>query len=274
MPRPEDKKREPASQQGPTRKRRILSPLLCCLIVLVFLAATASYFFRYELGLQRLVSNEAIPQPDPERYRMLKEDLEIRRQMLATRYQKAKNNEERAAIQAEASKLLEAVLPDMMRCWLGTPWDFHGTCEGPGEGKIACGYFVSTTLRDAGFKVDRYKLAQQPSQNIIYTFVDRSRAHIRAGMSYSDFLTQMKSYPKGIYIVGLDKHVGFILNHGEGQSIRFIHSSGRTPYRVVDELEPEAISLKYSNYRIIGNLTEESATIEKWLLGQPFSVIR
>ncbi|SHJ61951.1 hypothetical protein SAMN02745181_2194 [Rubritalea squalenifaciens DSM 18772] len=254
------------------KKRRFLAGLIYSVAVLIFMATIASYVFRYELGLNQLVSSEAIPKPDPERYVMLTEDLEIRRKSLSRRYRDAGTEEARQAVLQESSQLLQAVLPDMMRCWLGTPWDFHGTCDGPGKGKIACGYFVSTTLKDAGFKVDRYKLAQQPSQNIIRTFVDKSRIQIRAGMGYYDFLTMMKELPKGIYLVGLDKHVGFIVHEGKDKSIRFIHSSGRTPYRVVDETEPEAISLKYSNYRVIGNLTAEDDTIKKWLLNQSFPV--
>src|SRR5687768_9423034 len=32
--------------------------------------------------------------------------------------------------------------------WEGTDWDFNGTTEVPGKGSIACGYFVTTILRD------------------------------------------------------------------------------------------------------------------------------
>ena len=34
--------------------------------------------------------------------------------------------------------------------WKKTAWDFNGTATKPGDGPIACGYFVTTLLRDIG----------------------------------------------------------------------------------------------------------------------------
>src|ERR1700741_5295000 len=56
--------------------------------------------------------------------------------------------------------LRDSLLP----CWYGTPWGFYGTTEEPGQGTIACGYFVTTVLRDAGCSLQRIKLAQYPSE--------------------------------------------------------------------------------------------------------------
>lgn len=53
--------------------------------------------------------------------------------------------------------LLERIIP----YWEGTPWTFEGHTSVPNKGSIACGYFVSTTLRDVGLNLNRYKLAQQ-----------------------------------------------------------------------------------------------------------------
>ena len=44
--------------------------------------------------------------------------------------------------------------------WKGTPWDFNGTTRIPGQGTIACGYFVTTALQDAGFDLPRYRCGQ------------------------------------------------------------------------------------------------------------------
>ena len=63
---------------------------------------------------------------------------------------------------AEARTVLtRSIYNDLLPAWYGTPWDFNGTSEVPQQGKIACGYFVSTILRDAGWKVERVRLAQQ-----------------------------------------------------------------------------------------------------------------
>jgi hypothetical protein len=50
------------------------------------------------------------------------------------------------------------------------------TSETPGRGEIACGYFVSTVLRDAGFGVERVRLAQQASERIVRTLSAPTRS--------------------------------------------------------------------------------------------------
>ncbi len=213
--------------------------------------------------------------PDPERYEILKTDLEQLRKEFAYQYQSTESEHKRQLIIADTRKLLETALPEMMRCWLGTPWDFNGISETPGEGEIACGYFVSTILRDAGFSVPRIKLAQQPSQHILHTFVSPDRSTLLVGKPYDTFLSDLALKPPGVYIVGLDTHVGFILNQPSDthNPIRFIHSSGAWPEKkVVDESVEQADVLKRSNYRIYGNVTTSKNSLHKWLMGTSFEV--
>ena len=224
------------------------------------------WLFKDDLRLTSLSSSSSKHKPQPERYAVLKEDISIRKERLAKRYQAATTERARKAILSESRDLLESILPDMMRCWLGTPWDFNGLTEQPGDGKIACGYFVSTVMRDSGFKLHRIKLAQQPSQTILNAFVPRREMHIRGGMDYTAFCAMVSSQPKGIYIVGLDKHVGFIVH--DGTQLRFIHSSGSAPWCVVDESQEHAGALQRSSYRVIGNVTAQHATLKKWLTSE------
>jgi len=205
--------------------------------------------------------------PNPELYQELIEELQVKQLSLAERYHKARTALEISQVIKESRATLHRNLPALMRCWLGTDWDFNGTCTKPGSGKIACGYFVSTILRDAGFKVERIRLAQQPSQNIIATFLPRQEMHVRAGTSYDDFLSEVISRGSGIRIVGLDKHVAFIVVE-ENQSIRFIHSSGGYPYCVVDEDRDNATALQNSKYRVTGDFTHSDEVIHRWLVGE------
>lgn len=210
------------------------------------------------------------PSPDRARYETLKEEMIRWRKELSGRYQRCRSEEERHAVLGEARTLLESALPEMMRCWLGTPWDFHGTAEFPGEGKIACGYFVSTVLRDAGFQLDRYKLARQPSQNILRTFLPRESLVLRVGVPYERFVAELADAERGIRIVGLDSHVAFLVGTGEG--FRFIHSSGSSPWCVVDESAANAPVLRQSNYRVHGLLTADKGVLRRWLMGERFVV--
>jgi hypothetical protein len=211
------------------------------------------------------------PKPDPETYLTLCADLEKRRTGLEKRHRAARTNGERELVESEAREVLEKTLPALMKCWLGTPWDFNGTAPGPGQGKIACGYFVATVLKDAGFRVDRYKLAQQASEHILQTFIDRKSFHLSAGQSYETFVSMLAACQPGICLVGLDTHVGFLLNDGHG--FRMIHSSGSQPWCVVDEGRDEAGALKRSSYRLVGNLTADRGVLRKWLRAEPLKVM-
>ncbi len=209
-------------------------------------------------------------QPDPKTYAVLAKDLERWRKDLATRHRKAKSAAERTVVEADARVVLEQALPAMMRCWLGTPWDFNGTAKGPGAGKIACGYFVATVLKDAGFQLDRYQLAQQPSENILRSFLPKESCELSVGKEYGAFATEVDQRERGIYIVGLDTHVAFLVVGGEG--FRFVHSSGSRPWCVVDEDRAEAAVLQRSNWRMLGNLTADPAVLRRWLKAEKIVV--
>ncbi len=211
--------------------------------------------------------------PDPERYEILKQELQLKRSSLALRYNSARTAGDILKVQTEAKETLEDALPALMRCWLGTEWDFNGTSQIPGEGKIACGYFVSTIMRDAGFQLERIRLAQQPSQNIIRTFLPRSQMHIVAGVSYEKFLEKVKGRGPGILIVGLDRHVAFIVVAEDGQ-IRFIHSSGGAAKCVVDQDEDNANTLRKSKYRVTGNITRSDDVIHQWLTQEKLKTVQ
>ncbi len=167
-------------------------------------------------------------------------------------------------------KLEKELTQYIFPAWYGTPWDFNGTSNRPGKGKIACGYFVSTTLKHIGFKIDRYKLAQQPSQRIITTFVKRSDIDISSCRPLSGVKKKLEETGDGIYIIGLDTHVGFVAV--KGKSITFIHSSYYRPDRcVVAESYNSKNPLSDSKYRVVGKLFHDEMLIN-WLSEKPYKV--
>jgi len=215
-------------------------------------------------------TKEDRPEPDSERYDFLVAELAGWREELAGQYLKARTNEEKEEIEQDARVILELMMPEMMRCWLGTGYDFNGVAEKPGKGKIACGYFVSTVIRDAGFKVNRYKLAQQPSQNILRTFVGSEYCQLKVDQNYQKYVNVLESKAHGIYLVGLDTHVGFIMNGRDG--MRFLHSSGIEQAGVVEESRDGALALKWSRWRMLGHFTGDPAVIRMWLSGEAIPV--
>ncbi len=230
--------------------------LLLLLLVVTALAGAAAWWFRAPLmaawrsayrDMEIVV--RAAPQPDPEKYAVLAAELQRWRKDLAARHRAARGDEARAAVEHDARVLLEQVLPEMMRCWLGTPWDFNGTAAKPGGGAIACGYYVATVLMDAGFQVDRYRLAQQPSENILRSFLTKESCTLSVGKNYETFAAELAAG-------------GF----------RFIHASGSKPWCVVDESPSEAVVLQRSNWRMLGNLTADPSVIRRWLRGEKIIV--
>lgn len=246
-------------------------------IALLALAGGAGWWFREPLGaLVRGVSGgvelgvRKTLQPDPKTYAVLVSELQRWRKDLATRHQKAKSEGERAVVESDARVILEHTLPEMMRCWLGTPWDFNGTAATPGGGKIACGYFVATVLMDAGFQVDRYQLAQQPSGNILRSFLAKDDCVLTIGKPFEEFADVLENAEAGVYLLGLDTHVAFLVVGNGG--FRMLHSSGSRPWCVVDEDRDAAQVLQRSNWRMLGNLTADSKVLRRWLKADKIAV--
>ena len=247
------------------------------LIAILALAGGAGWWFQKPLGKLWQTTTGGVElgirktfQPDPKTYAVLVRELERWRLDLGKRYAAAKNAAEREAVENDARVLLEKTLPEMMHCWLGTPWDFNGTAAKPGGGRIACGYFVATVLQDAGFQVDRYQLAQQASGDILRSFLPKESCALTVGKDYQAFAAEMEKREPGVYIVGLDTHVVFVVVGSDG--FRVIHSSGSRPWCVVDQGRDEAGVLQRSNWRMLGNLTADPGVLRTWLKGGKISV--
>jgi len=171
----------------------------------------------------------------------------------------------------DTNNMIERVRPvfvksviDLVPYWLGTQWTFNGTSQIPQEGSIACGYFVTTLLEDIGLKVQRAKLAQQTSENIIKSLSSEKHITRYSNKNLNDFVTSVSQQGEGLYIVGLDFHVGFLWH--DGATVHFIHSTFVYPGGVIHELASESPVLAASNYRVVGKISEEDALIEKWLM--------
>lgn len=156
-----------------------------------------------------------------------------------------------------------AIVQDLFPPWYGTTWDFHGTSQTPGEGTIACGYFVSTVLRDAGFKVERYRLAQQASEKIVQTLAPEAAIRRFRGTSPEAMIEELRGGDDGLFVVGFDYHVGFVVK--EGDTVSFCHSSWVGAGGVVCE-DPATTAAWYSTYYVVGRLLDDSLLIA-WLEG-------
>lgn len=144
--------------------------------------------------------------------------------------------------------IVDSIIP----YWYGTKWNFYGDTQEPQKGSIACGYFVTTVLRDAGLPINRIKLAQAASEEMIRTVCIRKSIKRYSHTPMQTFITELLQLENGLYVVGLDFHTGFIYHNNE--ALYFIHSSYQTPQMVVKQNAVESYILASSKYRVIGKV--------------------
>ncbi|MBI1307471.1 MAG: hypothetical protein GC181_12790 [Bacteroidetes bacterium] len=148
---------------------------------------------------------------------------------------------------------------DIPGYWSGTKWDFNGMTRTPGKGKIACGYFITNTLVDLGFTLERIKLAQSASSVLIKELC----VDIKHYSKIENLQNYLKTQPvNSAFIVGLDFHTGYILKDESGTW--FMHSNYINQSGVIKEEISQSVALKQSKTFMLGNLLANAKLIEKW----------
>ncbi|PKP22655.1 MAG: hypothetical protein CVU05_03015 [Bacteroidetes bacterium HGW-Bacteroidetes-21] len=164
------------------------------------------------------------------------------------------------------TQLLQHIIPP----WYGTVWDFNGTSDIPNQGSIACGYFVSTTLKHLGFNLNRYKLAQQYSLKIIELLCGKENTKTWSPEQFSKMISYIKNREEDVYLIGLSCHVGFLSL--ENDTVYFIHSSYVDPLCVIKEYAETSPVLEYSNVFVTGPLFSNKALVKKWIEQEAITV--
>lgn len=190
----------------------------------------------------------------PEKYQ--KELVSIREKRKQLAHQKANT-------QAVKTAFVQTINQQLFPHWYGTFWSFNGTTQTPGRGSIACGYFVTTVLRDAGLDINRSALAQMASEKMISSLVAEKYIQRFSNRSIGEFVEQIRQSGRGLYLVGLDNHTGFIVYDAAG--VRFVHASGAYPFCVISETAVEASILKKSAYRIVGKISDDPVVLQSWV---------
>ncbi len=192
-------------------------------------------------------------------YEQMKANIRAKRKLLLDSVHLLPYEKRKIRIQTFfVSQLADSILP----YWYNTPWDFNGTTETPGKGKIACGYFVTTTIRDMSYKINRYKIAQMASTGIIKSFVRKKNIRYYYNNNFSEFIANTMQQGYGIYIVGLDNHVGYLYH--DGNTLYFIHSTFVGKSCVVKEIANQSPVLAASQFRVTGKISDDDGFLEKW----------
>lgn len=207
-------------------------------------------------------------QPKPntrfDTYNTLKSHITAVQNKFRKSYKAANENEKKALIKAARDTVFKAIITDYFSFWNGTKWSFHGTTRTPGSGSIACGYFVTTVLEDAGFPIPRVKWAQVASETAIRAMTHHLKLLNNCSISVVE--KYIKDAGPGLYVAGLDNHIGFIYNNGKKTG--FVHSTYYWLDKgVMDQKLDSNNPLKKSNYRIIGKILDDKM-MESWITGK------
>lgn len=203
--------------------------------------------------------------PPPASYAQIREQLEARRVSLAREL----DVHPARTLVAARRVLVDALRDDVLPAWNGTRWAMNGTSQTPREGSIACGYFVSTTLMHAGFVVERARLGQQAATYITRSLVTTEPIWQTSDQPIDAFVQRLRKGGDGIYLVGLDNHVGFVIVEGDET---WFHHAGPGEAGVRREPARTASFLSTSRYRQTAKLFDD-ALLEKWLRGSAISTI-
>jgi len=156
--------------------------------------------------------------------------------------------------------LFRLIDEDIYNYWAGTPWEFHGTTRQPKAGSIACGYFITNTLTDLGFKINRVGLAEVRSGDMI--------KKLCVGIESFNSLGKLNSYLakqpiNSVFIIGLDFHTGYIVKTTTG--CYFLHSSYINKEGVVREKTDTSPALSPNKFFMIGSLTANKHLLRNWV---------
>lgn len=200
-----------------------------------------------------------------EAYNLTLVDIEKRRKAFADDLQRANTEKQKQEIIATAATYFEeAIAIDVVHYWYGTSFDKEGMAKNPNEGKIACSYFITTVLKDAGLKVNRVKLAQQSAQNIAKTLCNANK--MKRLTTPSEVKNYVQKNGKGLYVIGFSFHVGFLYH--DGMNSYLIHASPLPPGTVARLPIDGARSFDYSKFYDVGKLSDNKNLIRKWLKGE------
>lgn len=183
---------------------------------------------------------------------------------LAKVYLEASPQEKTKIIKQAKEAIFHGITQELLPFWNETEWDFNGITKEPTKGVIACGYFVATILQQAGIELDRRKMGQASSTDLVKALCQNSTIQSFKKKDFKNFWRYLsQKAPDGLYIIGLDKHTGLIAKQRE--KITFIHSRKPRLAGVIFEDARISLTLQNSSVHVVGNILDNKALIEKWL---------
>lgn len=206
-------------------------------------------------------------------YEVVKQDVERARQNLAAKYRAARSERARGVILDQAAQVVLTSLEDeILPAWHGTPWAFYGLSNEPRQGAIACGTFVGTVLKHAGFRIDRVAMGRLASEHIALSLTGAHNLRRYRNRPVDEVEGELLTWGRGLYMIGLDTHAALAIVDRDGVA-HFIHSSYYPPSTVVDEPLQGDNPFADSRYRVVAKLLDRKM-MDRWLRGRPFKATK
>lgn len=204
-------------------------------------------------------------------YQNQREAILARKERLFNELSGCTSEEQTNALLDKASDYFtETLLNQIIPHWYGTAWDYNGYTDMPGKGLVACGYFVSTTLKHCGVSVNRFDLARTYSLKAVKVLHGPNLIDLSGQGLDSVIQHLLNTESEGFYVVGLDNHIGFLLKRSN--EVYFIHSSYLDPGTVCIELASNALALEGHQNYVLAQLSGNPYFTRKWLNGEEFIV--
>lgn len=240
------------------------------------------------------------------------QEIKTARQKFFTQYTSATPHQRSNIVQTATAFLTRHLLHHFIPAWYGIPWAFVGKktkeesplqyqarkqsvitsqrIENPYQPGVTtnCSLLLSTTLKHLGFQVERYRLSWQMSYDIIRSLTPSRNIVWLQNKPMKDFIKQTHKMGKGIFIVGLDFHTGYIV-YGSPLStsrtplpedVYFCHADyGQSPQIVRCELAVRSPVLTSSRVRVVGKIFSQDRhhpnpdLIHAWILSKKIRTV-
>ena len=194
-------------------------------------------------------------------YQSIRTEIATTQQKTAKTY--TQSTEKNEALKNAGMVLDSLIYHQIIPYWKGTGWTFTGHTDTPGQGTVACGYFVSTTLKHAGFNLNRYKLAQAASKQAGEVLVGKANLKVLTGTPQQLRTHMLKNSRPGLYFLGLDFHEAYLwLTKNE---LYIVHSNYINNQGVIQEKAIESSALAASKSFWFAPIGGSASLTKKWL---------
>jgi len=230
--------------------------LISCLGLLIILGCQNPISKERDQSQERISANQEVS------YQSKRKEIKSIQALAKKNYLNASDKKKELE---KVGKLMDSLIYyQLIPYWKGTAWTYTGHTDTPGQGTVACGYFVSTTLKHVGFNLNRFKLAQAASKQAGEKLVGTGNLHVLTGTPAELKKHMLKNAKPGLYFLGLDFHEAYLWLTAD--ELYIVHSNYINNAGVMQEKATESSALAASKSFWFAPIGGTASLTQKWLL--------